>query len=584
MFYPNLNAPGQSVLTTTVFAGYDHNPRGRDGTFYHMTNITGRAYPLAAAREPRRKVWAAAKPRGLVAKDALYWVDGDTLYANGLAVEGLRLDPDTPKQLISMGAYLVIWPDRMYVNTQDLTDFGSMDQRYQLAQGQVTLTPCQLDGTPYEVEAASLSPVPPESPGDGALWVNTAEPAHTLHRYSAALGEWTAIPTVYLRIAAPGIGKGFAAGDGVTLSDLSYTGDSADLSHQVEQLNGDTLLQKAEEDAVTIVGLLDQALTLTSVTLKREAPAMDYLCEANNRLWGCFYGLKDGKPVNEIYASSLGDFKNWRAYAGLSTDSYAVSLGSDGVFTGAVNYQGCPTFFKETCLHRVYGATPGSFQLQTTTCRGVEKGSAASLCQVGETLYYKGRTQVMAYDGSLPQPVSHALGDERYTAGVGGAWGSLYYLAMKDAAGGAHLFVYDTDRGFWHREDDLYPLAFTPMNDDLYALTEEGIYALSGGDEKVSWSLTTAVAGYEYPEQKYLSRWLIRAAAEAGEKVTVSFQYDSSGVWETAGELTGQGMARTFLVPVIPRRCDHLQLRLEGAGSFKLYSLSRVLEQGGDPV
>ena len=98
------------------------------------------------------------------------------------------------------------------------------------------------------------------------------------------------------------------------------------------------------------------------------------------------------------------------------------------------------------------------------------------------------------------------------------------------------------------------------------------------------WSLTTAVAGYEYPEQKYLSRWLIRAAAEKGQPVTVSFQYNSSGEWEIAGELMGQGMARTFLVPVIPHRCDHLQLRLEGTGEFKLYSLSRVLEEGGDPV
>ncbi|MBQ8537209.1 MAG: hypothetical protein IJ461_07405, partial [Clostridia bacterium] len=69
-----------------------------------------------------------------------------------------------------------------------------------------------------------------------------------------------------------------------------------------------------------------------------------------------------------------------------------------------------------------------------------------------------------------------------------------------------------------------------------------------------------------------------------GEVIQLALQYDSSGVWEPAGQIIGQGMARSFLVPVIPRRCDHLQLRLMGQGEFKLFSLTRVLEKGGDPV
>jgi hypothetical protein len=36
------------------------------------------------------------------------------------------------------------------------------------------------------------------------------------------------------------------------------------------------------------------------------------------------------------------------------------------------------------------------------------------------------------------------------------------------------------------------------------------------------------------------------------------------------------------MIPVIPRRCDHCQLRLSGTGRMKLYSLARVLELGGD--
>ena len=39
---------------------------------------------------------------------------------------------------------------------------------------------------------------------------------------------------------------------------------------------------------------------------------------------------------------------------------------------------------------------------------------------------------------------------------------------------------------------------------------------------------------------------------------------------------------RTLLVPVYPRRCDHMQLRLEGEGEIKVFSIARLLTNGGD--
>ena len=50
---------------------------------------------------------------------------------------------------------------------------------------------------------------------------------------------------------------------------------------------------------------------------------------------------------------------------------------------------------------------------------------------------------------------------------------------------------------------------------------------------------------------------------------------------EHAGHMDGWG-ARTFLLPVKPRRCDHLRFRISGTGAFKLFSIGRVLEAGSD--
>ena len=128
-FYPTLKAPQQQVLTTQVFAGYDHNIRGRDGAFYDMMNMSGRNYPLVVTRQQRRTVHEMEDPTGLIAKDQLYWVDNGKFYAGGLEVSGLTLS-DSPKQLVSMGAYIVIWPDKKYINTQDLTDYAPLTTRW----------------------------------------------------------------------------------------------------------------------------------------------------------------------------------------------------------------------------------------------------------------------------------------------------------------------------------------------------------------------------------------------------------------------------------------------------------------------
>lgn len=92
----------------------------------------------------------------------------------------------------------------------------------------------------------------------------------------------------------------------------------------------------------------------------RTAPDMDFVCQCGNRLWGCRYGNDGEKNINELYCCALGDFKNWNQYLGLSTDSWRASVGSDGVWTGAVNYLGSPVFFKENCIHRISVSSSGA--------------------------------------------------------------------------------------------------------------------------------------------------------------------------------------------------------------------------------
>jgi hypothetical protein len=317
-------------------------------------------------------------------------------------------------------------------------------------------------------------------------------------------------------------------------------------------------------------------------------PNMDFIIESENRLWGCRYGTDiSGNVVNEIYASKLGDFKNWNCFMGLSTDSYAATVGTDGKFTGAITHLGFPLFFKEGFVHKIYGNYPANYQIQTTACRGVQKGCSKSLAIVNEILYYKSRSAVCAYDGSLPVEMSSALGDVVYSNAVAGTIGNKYYISMMDASGKYHLFVYDSARGMWHREDNTQAVAFCNCRGELYYIDKaDGKIKtiLGSGDaaeEKIKWRAESGIIGTSSPDKKYISRLDIRLSIEVGTTIDIYIQYDSCGEWEHIHQMLGANL-RSFSIPIRPQRCDHLQLRIDGEGSAKIFSITKSIEQGSE--
>jgi hypothetical protein len=272
---------------------------------------------------------------------------------------------------------------------------------------------------------------------------------------------------------------------------------------------------------------------------------------------------------------------------GISTDSYYVSLGTDGQFTGAFSYLGQPTFFKENCVHLVYGNYPAEYQVQDTACRGVQRGSEKSLAMVNDVLYYKSRTGICAYNGSLPSEISSVFGGRAYSDAVACGHKNKYYISMKDISTGVcELFVYDVGKGMWHKEDELQAKCFCPIDEEIYYIdNEDVIKTIFGSGTKdtapIKWMAETGTLGVNAPDKKYISRLSVRLSMDVGTRVYFYIQYDSSGEWENVCTLTGHNL-RTFSLPIKPKRCDHLKLRIEGEGNAKIYSLSKTVEIGSD--
>ena len=517
---------GMSSATQTAFAGLNHTPGAGDGELYHMENLTGADYPLLSSRPPRWKVRTLTQPGGLFAHTKLCWVDENGFWYDGERKGGVTAGE---KQFAALGAYLLIWPDKAYYNTQTGA-FGSLEAAW-------TGTGLSFqNGTIYEKEAQA----------------NT--------------------------IQVPGVNWGdyFKKGDAVTISGCTVHPEN----------NKTIIIRDIQEDKLVFYEYSfalegekgDQPYTESGeVTIARTLPDLDFVCENENRVWGC--------KGNTIYCSKLGDPFNWNVFDGLATDAYAVDTGSAGNFTGCVSYLGYPIFFKEDHIYKVYGTMPSNFQVMGTSTLGVMAGCGKSLAVAGEVLFYVSRAGVMAYSGGVPQCVSRALGNQRLGQAAAGAEGLRYYLSAQGEDEGWHLLVYDTQTKLWHREDETQATHFAVHVGILYLLNRSGEIWTVGDvaqpsaeaeqEPQVAWEAEFADFTDGSPDKKGLFRLHIRLEVEEGGQVQAWAQVDSDGVWHPMGQTIGPTTKRSFQLPMIIRRGDHYRLKLTGTGRCRIYSITR---------
>ena len=580
MKYPTLPVGNSSKQVVEYFKGYNHNLRIGYGEFFDMKNMSSDFYPVLSPRGKRGFYVKPASPQGLIAKDVICYVDGEDFVIGDQRVQmGLSTAvEDCPKQLVSMGAYVIVLPDKKYINTMDLEDFGAIEASFTSA-ADVSFELCTITGEVYATPV--ISPDAPESPKNLDYWIDTSTSPNVLKQYSESSGMWVSVATTYIKISTAGIGKAFKQYDGVTISGVQ--------DQKLQDLNNTMVIQAIADDYIVVIGILDAVKTQSeAITVERQMPNMDFVVESGNRLWGCRYGLaRNGQQVNEIYSCKLGDFRNWNCYMGISTDSYTASCGTDGPFTGAITHLGYPLFFKENCFHKVYGSQPSNFQIQDTACRGVQENCAKSMAIVNETLFYKSRSGICAFDGGLPTEVSEAMGSAIYSDAVGGAHGNKYYVSMRDASGQWSLFVYDTAKKMWHKEDDLQASDFCSCKGELYCIDAKNrnIITMFGSGEPdadpVEWFAETGELAISMPNMKYISQITVRMAVDLGAKVSIYTEYDANGEWIHICDIRGTGL-KSFFVPIRPRRCDYMKIRFEGEGNAKVYSYTKTIMEGSN--
>ena len=613
MFMPEVEENLNTRDMISQWRGYNHNYSIGMGEFYDMENMTCDDFPIMMARDVRPTLLNALHMfRGILYTDsALAYLDGNTFHYKSWMLDLTPLfageanvveyDPefeDHPEEhqiiwsdqtLIRFGTFVLIFPLKVWVDI-NARSAGLIESHFEAATGKtITYTISKQDGSDYQNVVAQTTA--PTNPSEGDYWLNTTSGSEGLNVYLDS--SWQPVPTTYIRIELTGANFDdyFEVGDAINLNSVA-----------VPDINNGSIIQAISSNYIVVLGLLTNNVSVTETTssgwtleITRIVPTLDYICSDKNRLWGCRYGYDShGNLINEIYASKLGDFKNWQSFQGLATDSYTATIGVPGVFTGCISYGGYPTFFKETAIIRVSGNYPAEYNVMQMDARGVQDGSSKSLAIVDEALYYKAPGGVMVFDGSLPRLISEEFGRNVYHYdGIAGVGGSKYYLEVTNPQGGHRMFVYNTQLGIWTKESPIRAEAFSGANDGrLFCYTHTSIFGLGltdnelytnkqVGEEYVSWFLETGDMGLETPEFKRISKLTFRAYIPTYSEISVDISYDDK-IFEHVGDIRGFQETMTHVLHLTPYRCDHFRLKLTGHGRVRFYSLVITSEAESD--
>lgn len=508
-----LNGISKKNSVIGIFAGLNRTETKQDSEFRDMKNLSSDGYPTMTPRPSRSDVLKTfTKCNGLYYKNGLAWVDGTSFYYKDELKGSVS---DSKKTMIGMGAYIVIMPDKKIFNTSD----GSMEN---------------MEASWTQSAAATIAPT-----------------------YDAS---------TYTKISCSGIGAAFNVGDAVEISGCT-----------ISDLNGSKIIQSKDDGYIVVLGQIESQTTQQSgITITRKVPDMDFMCESDNRLWGC------SSKNHEIYACKLGDPKNWNSFEGTAMDSYAATVGSDGDFTGCISYMGYVLFFKEDCIHKIYGTKPSNMQITTYPYRGVAEGCSRSLCVVNETLYYAGRNGILRYDGAMPEDASGALGVIKISEAAAETYEGKYYVCIKDDGAAVSLYVFDPKYGTWHREDETFFDFAKAGGGELYYVTENKLRTIADkkGTERIEWY---ADSGAQYEgslNRKRVSELQLMVEMDKDTLFEVFVTYDDSLTWQRVySKKAAEKISES--VSIVPKKCNHFRYKIQGMGRFKLYALSKTVRIAG---
>ena len=628
MYYPELYTVSKSRDMTAIFGGLNKTHTCTDGEWISEDGLTSQYYPTLCQKRGDYPVILTSLSEDVTGKllALKYFSNGERVIVYEKGILWGYFDDfreismptyETGYTILEFGEYALIFPVGIWIHrglsaAEGLT-YGYMSNN--TSSSNYTLKLTRLDGSAYE--NITESNTAPENPANGDYWLDIGE-SQWLYYWDGTRETWQSVSTMYIKITASDgtIGKDFQKYDGINIKwgGAEFPGEKPTdgVFKDVPDLFGSHIIEAVGSDYIVITGYMNKAKIEINedsgvweplTFFARELPVMNYVFAHKNRVWGCYYGEDrvsgSGKRISEIYASKLGDFKNWNSFEGISTDSWVATVGTGAEFTGALVYNDRPTFFKDDRIITITGDIASEFRTSETVCESIGLSGRNSAQVVNGVLYYVSKYGICAYTGGIPTRISDPLGYGLWlstlTSSVRKDTYCLWAELSDEADGGEreHLIEYDTVKGIWHTTDYTragYGSAVTAThntNGDVLLVTrdESGTkaYLTDIGTYNRNWFAESGLLTMNYPGAKRVSAFRIRAELAEDAKADFYIRYEDDDEWRLLDTLCGipDKSIHTFTVRNLPRRCDHYRMRFEGVGKCKIYSICYDIEQGG---
>ena len=576
---------------TIEFKGLNRRTTVAEGEMSDMTNLCSDNYPVLTPRKPRGRM---SLPNGVIRplqlmqrfdRIAMIALNGSGIsfyYDGTLVSEVTGLSEST--RMVAINNKICFFPEKMSI---DVTNTGLQSGTYKSLEASITIA-SDTDITISNLDARITLPSGHNLKYDDAINISG-----TL-KYTPLGGTATTMPIT--------------------------------ISCAIEDVVNDNTIVLPKETFIEMTGEGATGVKLAADSqIRRDVPDFDQVIEWNNRLWGA------SDSDNTIYACKLGDPSNWQYFQGTSMDSYYAEQGTDGDWTGVAIYSNHLIFFKQDSMCRIYGSAPSNYQVMNSEIFGVEKGSRQSVVTINDTVFYKSKVGIMAYNGSIPYCISDGFNVE-FRDVVAGTEKRKYYASIHTKAAGYELMVFDMEKGIWHKEDNTRFRSCATIGDMLYYVQYKGdLIACSENVLCSEWLLcgngeTTGTVGIVNPvtptedtnnmkwsavfgpfdeyleEHKIYSKLALRLKSTYGNDNYLTEENDveiitdegeilkldrtvkvyisiDEGPWELV-EIYDPPRTKGDFIPIIPRRCDRYSIKLEGEGICEVKTLTRRVRKG----
>lgn len=573
-----------------TFGGINENIGAGNSEFLDMHNIATTSFPALSARPPRGEVKGTYPGiQAFLIKNGkpFYIADGEAYYGVDPIID---VNDTYPKQVVGMGAYIIIWPDKLMYNTADGT-IEHLEAVYKQS-NTITMEPLSYDSVYTKINATDIGRN--FSTYDNVtIWGCSIADFNATKIISEADTDWIVVTGALDEFddVVSGVQKlSVSAFDSdtktITIAETLTTAQKSELKGKTVFI-GSTKFKVATVPTSTTFTLSEvgtikpkkgqkiQSICKTQesgMTFTRDCPDLDFLVEKDNRLWGC------SSENHEIYSCKLGDPKNWYNYEGLSDDAYAATIASDGDFTGIGRYSSYLMFFKESRAHILRGDKPANYSIYEKEMPGVGVGCDRSIENIGDVMYYIGNDGVYAFSGGQPEKISANLTGTISQAVCNQHEGKLYVSCRYNGVQG--ILVYDPKHGIWEKEDsDIFKFAQN-VDGQLHYIDKDDQWTTITGfrDENIDWMVESAVLTESSIDMKYISRLRLNIMLDVGSYVEVYTQFDG-GEWIRKGHIISTAR-KTYNLPITPKRCSTWRYKLVGRGAFKLLAISRDVEGG----